>query len=131
MNATMVASGTKAVPSVVSSIQDIPLVKIRESKTNPRTFLMKQSSRNSPTTSNNTAYSNRFSCVRFPMGKRARMNLWPERAATVPQSSQNAKPSRRLCTEKKRARLLIPRGRNASGTIKSLCVSAVTHGNGR
>jgi hypothetical protein len=36
MNATMVASGTKAVPPVVSSIQDIPLAKIRESKTNPR-----------------------------------------------------------------------------------------------
>ena len=38
MNATLVASGTKAVPSVVSSIQDIPLGKIRESKTNPRRF---------------------------------------------------------------------------------------------
>jgi len=36
MNATMVASGTKAVPHAVSSIQDIPLAKIRESKTNPR-----------------------------------------------------------------------------------------------
>jgi ParB family chromosome partitioning protein len=36
MNATMVASGTKAVPPVVSSIHDIPLAKIRESKTNPR-----------------------------------------------------------------------------------------------
>jgi hypothetical protein len=36
MSATMVANGTKAVPSVVSSIQDIPLAKIRESKTNPR-----------------------------------------------------------------------------------------------
>ena len=36
MNATMVASGTKAVPPVVSSIQDIPLAKIRESKSNPR-----------------------------------------------------------------------------------------------
>src|SRR5215472_14481249 len=36
MNATMVATGTKAVPPVVSSIQDIPLAKIRESKTNPR-----------------------------------------------------------------------------------------------
>jgi len=36
MNATMVASGTKSVPPVVSSIQDIPLAKIRESKTNPR-----------------------------------------------------------------------------------------------
>ena len=36
MNATMVASGTKAVPPVVSSIRDIPLAKIRESKTNPR-----------------------------------------------------------------------------------------------
>jgi ParB family chromosome partitioning protein len=36
MNATMVASGTKAVPLVVSSIQDIPLAKIRESKSNPR-----------------------------------------------------------------------------------------------
>jgi hypothetical protein len=38
MNATMVASGTKEVPTVVSSIQDIPLQKIRESKTNPRRF---------------------------------------------------------------------------------------------
>jgi len=37
MNATMVASGTKAVPPPVSSIQDIPIAKIRESKTNPRT----------------------------------------------------------------------------------------------
>ena len=36
MNATMVASGTNAVPPVVSSIQDIPLAKIRESKSNPR-----------------------------------------------------------------------------------------------
>ena len=36
MRATMVASGTKAVPPVVSSIQDIALAKIRESKTNPR-----------------------------------------------------------------------------------------------
>ena len=39
MNATMVANGTKAVPPPVSSIQEIPLVKIRESKTNPRRFL--------------------------------------------------------------------------------------------
>jgi len=38
MNATMVASGTKAVPRVVSSIQGIPLAKIRESQTNPRRF---------------------------------------------------------------------------------------------
>jgi ParB family chromosome partitioning protein len=38
MNATMVASGIKAVPPLVSSIQDIPLAKIRESKTNPRSF---------------------------------------------------------------------------------------------
>ena len=38
MNGTMVASGTKAVPPPVSSIQDIPLAKIRESKTNPRRF---------------------------------------------------------------------------------------------
>ena len=38
MSATMVVSGTKAVPPVVSSIQDIPLAKIRESKTNPRRF---------------------------------------------------------------------------------------------
>jgi ParB family chromosome partitioning protein len=38
MNATMVASGTKEVPPPVSSIQDIPLAKIRESKTNPRRF---------------------------------------------------------------------------------------------
>src|SRR5260370_39693565 len=38
MNATMVASGTKAVPPPVSSIQDTPIAKIRESKTNPRRF---------------------------------------------------------------------------------------------
>jgi hypothetical protein len=38
MSATMVASGPKSVPPVVSSIQDIPLAKIRESKTNPRRF---------------------------------------------------------------------------------------------
>ena len=38
MNATMVASGTKAVPPVVSSIQEVQLAKIRESKTNPRRF---------------------------------------------------------------------------------------------
>jgi len=38
MNATMVVSGTKSTPLVVSSIQEIPLVKIRESKTNPRRF---------------------------------------------------------------------------------------------
>jgi hypothetical protein len=37
----MVASAAKAVPPVVSSIQDIPLVKIRESKTNPRRFFDK------------------------------------------------------------------------------------------
>ena len=37
MSTTMVASEVKAVPPVVSSIQDIPLDKIRESKTNPRT----------------------------------------------------------------------------------------------
>src|SRR5260370_22502328 len=38
MNATMVANGTKSVPPVVSSIQDIPLIRIRESKTNPRRY---------------------------------------------------------------------------------------------
>ena len=38
MSTTMVAIGTNAVPPVVSSIQDIPLRQIRESKTNPRRF---------------------------------------------------------------------------------------------
>jgi ParB-like chromosome segregation protein Spo0J len=38
MNATMVVSEAKALPPVVSSIQDIPLTNIRESKTNPRGF---------------------------------------------------------------------------------------------
>jgi hypothetical protein len=38
MNATMVVSEAKAVPPVVSSIQDIPLKNILESKTNPRGF---------------------------------------------------------------------------------------------
>ena len=37
MSTTMVASEVKAVPPVISSIQDIPLEKIRESTTNPRT----------------------------------------------------------------------------------------------
>src|SRR5882762_1408062 len=37
MSTTMVASEVKAVPPVVSLIQNIPLEKIRESKTNPRT----------------------------------------------------------------------------------------------
>ena len=40
---------------MVSSIQDIPLAKIRESKTNPRRFFDKRSWRNWPTTSDNTA----------------------------------------------------------------------------
>jgi len=38
MSTTMVASEVKAVPPAISSIQDIPLAKIRESKTNPRRF---------------------------------------------------------------------------------------------
>jgi len=38
MNAPMVSSSTKAVPPVVSSIQDVTLAKIRESKANPRRF---------------------------------------------------------------------------------------------
>src|SRR5207302_7313665 len=38
MSTTMAASEVKAVPPVVSSIQDIRLGKIRESKTNPRCF---------------------------------------------------------------------------------------------
>ena len=38
MSTTMVASEVKAVPPVISSIQDIPVAKIRESKTNPRRF---------------------------------------------------------------------------------------------
>jgi len=37
MSTTMGASEVKAVPPVISSIQDIPLEKLRESKTNPRT----------------------------------------------------------------------------------------------
>ncbi len=38
MSTTMVASEAKAVPPVVSSIQQIPLGNIRESKTNPRGY---------------------------------------------------------------------------------------------
>src|SRR5437764_477868 len=38
MNATMVASSTRVVPSAFSSIQEVQLTKIRESKTNPRRF---------------------------------------------------------------------------------------------
>ncbi len=38
MSATIVASEVKSVPPVVASIQDIPLEKICESKTNPRRF---------------------------------------------------------------------------------------------
>ncbi len=36
MSTTMLASGARAVPSMVSSIQEIPLEKIRESTSNPR-----------------------------------------------------------------------------------------------
>ena len=36
MSATMVTSESKAVPPVVSSVQDIPLERIRESSSNPR-----------------------------------------------------------------------------------------------
>jgi len=97
MNATMVASSTKAVPPVVSSIQDIPLAKIRESKTNPRRFFDEANWQNWRTTSDNTASFNRFSCARFAKGKRAPMSLWPGRAATVPQSSQNVRASRQQC----------------------------------
>ena len=38
MSTMIVASEVKAVPPVISSIQDIPVAKIRESKTNPRRF---------------------------------------------------------------------------------------------
>jgi len=38
MSTTMVANEPKAVSPVASSIQDVPLVKIRESKTNPRRY---------------------------------------------------------------------------------------------
>src|SRR5260370_31862285 len=58
---------------------------------------MKRSWPNSRLTSDNTASYNPFSCVRFPKGKRARMSLSPERAATEHPSSQNAKASPRLC----------------------------------
>src|SRR5258708_13958640 len=36
MSATMVTGESKAVPPVVSSVQDIPLERIRESSSNPR-----------------------------------------------------------------------------------------------
>src|SRR6266480_2291144 len=45
------------------------------------------------TTLDNTACSNRFSCVRFPKGKRARMSLWLGHAATEHPDSQNARAS--------------------------------------
>jgi hypothetical protein len=48
-------------------------------------------------TSGNTECSNRFSCARFPMGKRARMSLWQEHAATAPRSSQSGRAFPRLC----------------------------------
>jgi ParB family transcriptional regulator, chromosome partitioning protein len=38
MSTTMVASEAKAVSAVIASVQDIPLEKIRESKTNPRSY---------------------------------------------------------------------------------------------
>ena len=97
MNATMVASETKSVPPVVSSIQDIPIAKIRESKTNPRRFFDEAKLAELATTSENTASSNRFSCVRFPKGKRARMSLWLGHAATEHPDSQNARASPRPC----------------------------------
>ena len=58
------------------------------------------------TTSDNSPSSNRFSCVRYPKGKRARLSLPPERAGTVPLYSQNRKPSRRLCANSTDAQAL-------------------------
>jgi len=83
MSTTMVASEVKAVPPVISSIQDILLEKIRESKTNPRTQFDQSKLAELAETSDNTASSNRFSCVRFPKGKLERMNLWREHAAAA------------------------------------------------
>ncbi len=60
MNATMVASEAKAVPPVVSSIQDIPLEKIRESKTNPRRQFDEGKLAELAKTSDNTGSSTRF-----------------------------------------------------------------------
>jgi len=72
MSTTMVASEVKAVPPVISSIQDILLEKIRESKTNPRTQFDQSKLAELAETSDNTASSNRFSCVRCPRGRRTR-----------------------------------------------------------
>jgi hypothetical protein len=82
MNATMVASGTKAVPpyGFLDSghsagenprVQDQPAPQITRSWPNSRR------------TSDNTAYSSRFSCIRSPMWKRVCMNSWPGHAVTV------------------------------------------------
>ena len=94
MNATMVARGTKSVPPVVSSIQDIPLAKIRESKTNPRRSFDEAKLAELADNIRQHGVLQPILLRPLPKGKRARMSLWPERAATVPQNSQNVRASR-------------------------------------
>src|SRR5438445_2753290 len=97
MNATMVATGTKAVPPVVSSIQDIPIAKIRESITNPRRFFDEAKLAELADNIRQHGVLQPILLRPLPEGNRAHMSLLPERAATVPPNSQNEKASRRPC----------------------------------
>ncbi len=64
MSATIVASGTKAVPPVVSSVRDIPLERIRESSSNPRRVFDEANSGSWQSTSNPMVSYRQFLCVR-------------------------------------------------------------------
>jgi len=70
VSTTIVASEAKAVPPVISSIQDIPLDKICESTED---FLTNPNWLNWPRISGNTASSNPCSRVRRSKGKQARI----------------------------------------------------------
>ena len=97
MNATMVASGTKAVPPVVFSIQDIPLGKIRESKTNPRRFFDEAKLAELADNIRQHGVLQPILLRPLPDGEAGTYELVAGRAATVPLNSQSERASRQLC----------------------------------
>jgi hypothetical protein len=93
MNATMVASGTKAVLPVGSSIQDVPLGKIRESKTNPRRFFDETKLAELVNNIRQHGVLQPILLRPLPEGEAGTLSLSPERAAIVPLNLQSARAS--------------------------------------
>src|ERR1700688_3626230 len=97
MNATMVASGTKSVPPVVSSIQDIPLAKIRESKTNPRRFFDEAKLAELAANIRQHGVLQPILLRPLPEGEAGTYELVAGRAAIVPLNSQSARAFPQPC----------------------------------